>query len=113
MRHQYGFVLLVYAILVMVTVCTAIVAVYFVLNAENHQWQWNAFLASGSTAVYVFLYSVFYFFYKTQMSGFLQVAFYFGYMFLFCCGLFFSCGTIGVWGAGLFVRKIYSSLKID
>jgi len=98
---------------VLVTVCTSIVAVYFVLTAENHQWQWNAFLASGSTAVYVFLYSIFYFFYKTQMTGFLQVAFYFGYMFLFCTGLFFACGTVGVWGAGFFVRKIYSSLKID
>ena len=111
--YVYGFMLLVYLILAMVTVCTTIVAVYFVLNAENYRWQWIAYLSAGSTSVYVFLYSVFYFFYKTQMTGLLQVSFYFGYMFLFCCALFFMCGTIGVWGAGMFVRKIYSNVKIN
>jgi transmembrane 9 superfamily member 3 len=78
--YVYGFMLLVYSILSMVTVCTTIVAVYFVLNAENYHWQWVAFCSAGSTSGYVFLYSIFYFFYKTQMSGLLQISFYFGYM---------------------------------
>ena len=78
--YVYGFMLLVYLILATVTVCTTIVSVYFVLNAENHHWQWLAFLSAGSTAGYVFLYSVLYFLFKTQMTGFLQAAFYFGYM---------------------------------
>lgn len=111
--YVYGFMLLVYIILVMVTVCTTIVAVYFVLSSENYHWQWLSFLSAGSTSVYVFLYSIFYFFYKTKMTGLLQVAFYFGYMFLFCVALFFMCGTVGVWGARWFVNKIYGSVKID
>jgi len=111
--YVYGFMLLVYAILSMVTVCTTIVAVYFVLNAENYHWQWIAFTSAGSTAGYVFLYSVFYFFYKTQMSGLLQVSYYFGYMGLFCSALFLMTGTIGVWGASMFVNKIYRNVKID
>ena len=78
--YVYGFMLLVYAILTLVTICTTIVSVYFVLNAENYNWQWIAFLSSGSTAGYVFLYSIFYFYFKTQMSGLLQVSFYFGNM---------------------------------
>ena len=78
--YVYGFMLLVYLILVMVTVCTTIVAVYFILNAENPHWLWMAMTSAGSTAAYVFLYSIFYFFFKTQMTGFLQVCFYFGYM---------------------------------
>jgi len=97
----------------MVTVCTTIVAVYFILSAENYRWQWLSFLAAGSTSFYVFLYSIFYFYYKTKMTGLLQISFYFGYMFLFCVAMFFMCGTIGVWGAGTFVKKIYSSVKID
>lgn len=97
----------------MVTVCTTIVSVYFVLNAENYHWQWIAFASAGSTSGYVFLYSIFYFFYKTQMTGLLQVSFYFGYMFLFSLTLFFMCGTLGSWGAGMFVRKIYRDVKID
>jgi transmembrane 9 superfamily protein 3 len=78
--YVYGFMLLVYTILTLVTICTTIVAVYFVLNAENYHWQWIAFGSAGFTSVYVFLYAVFYFFYKTQMTGLLQVSYYFGYM---------------------------------
>ena len=78
--YVYGFVLLVYGILAMVTICTTIVSVYFILNSENHHWWWVSFMSAGSTAIYVFLYSIFYFLYKTQMSGFLQISFYFGYM---------------------------------
>ena len=78
--YVYGFMLLVYAILAMVTICTTIVTVYFVLNSENHHWQWIAFFSAGSIAGYVYLYSIFYFFFKTQMTGLLQISFYFGYM---------------------------------
>ena len=37
-------------------------------------------------ALYVFLYSVHYFFMKTKMTGFFQTAFYFGYTLMFCLG---------------------------
>jgi len=111
--YVYGFMLLVYTILSLVTICTTIVAVYFILNAENYNWQWIALSSSGSTSVYVFLYSVFYFYYKTQMTGLLQIAYYFGYMSLFCVALFFMCAALGVWGANLFVNKIYRNVKID
>ena len=40
--------------------------------------QWTAFGASASTALYVFLYSVHYFVFKTRMNGFFQTSFYFG-----------------------------------
>lgn len=78
--YVYGFMLLVYIILSLVTISTTIVAVYFVLNSENHQWQWISLGCAGSSSFYVMLYSIFYFIYKTQMSGLLQVSFYFGYM---------------------------------
>lgn len=78
--YVYGFMLLVYVILATVTICTTIVATYFVLNSENHHWQWVSYASAGSTSAYVFLYSIFYFLYKTQMTGLLQVSYYFGYM---------------------------------
>lgn len=111
--YVYGFMLLVYGILVLVTICTAIVSTYFILNSENYHWQWLSFISSGSTAAYVFVYSCYYFFFKTQMTGMLQTSFYFGYTALFCISLFLMCGAIGSWGAGIFVRKIYRNVKID
>jgi hypothetical protein len=32
---------------------------------------------------------------------------------LFCLAMSFMCGAIGVWGASIFVRKIYRNVKID
>ncbi|KAK9858026.1 hypothetical protein WJX84_004925 [Apatococcus fuscideae] len=111
--YVYGFMLLVFLILLIVTVCISIVATYFLLNAENYHWQWTAFASSASTAFYVFLYSVHYFFHKTKMTGFFQTSFYFGYTSMFCLGLGTMCGAIGYLGSSMFVRRIFRNIKCD
>lgn len=111
--YVYGFMLLVFLILMVVTVCVTIVCTYFLLNAEDYRWQWTSFLAAASTAGYVYLYSFYYFFFKTKMYGLFQTSFYFGYMALFSMALGIMCGTFGYLGTSVFVRKIYSTVKID
>lgn len=111
--YVYGFMLLVVLILIIVTVCVTIVCTYFLLNAEDYRWQWTSFLSAASTAGYVYLYAIYYFFFKTKMYGLFQTAFYFGYMALFSLALGVLCGTVGYVGSSLFVRKIYSTVKID
>merc|ERR1712130_1065177 len=64
--YVYGFMLLVFLILVIVTVCVTIVGTYFLLNAENYHWQWTSFLSAASTSIYVAVYSIHYFFKKTK-----------------------------------------------
>jgi len=111
--YVYGFMLLVFLILLTVTVCVTIVCTYFLLNAEDYRWQWTSFLSAGSTAGYVYFYSFYYFFFKTKMYGLFQTTFYFGYMALFSLALGLMCGTLGYVGTALFVRRIYSTVKID
>lgn len=89
---MYGFMLFVFLILIIVTVCVTIVGTYFLLNAENYHWQWTSFFSAASTAVYVYLYSIYYYYVKTKMSGFFQTSFYFGYTLMFCLGLGILCG---------------------
>jgi len=111
--YVYGFMLLVFLILLTVTICVTIVCTYFLLNAEDYRWQWTSFLSAGSTAGYVYFYSFYYFFFKTKMYGLFQTCFYFGYMALFSLGLGLMTGTLGYMGTSLFVRRIYSTVKID
>jgi len=111
--YVYGFMLLVFFILTVVTICVTIVCTYFLLNAEDYRWQWTSFLAAGSTSGYVYMYSIYYFFFKTKMYGLFQTTFYFGYMALFSLSLGLMCATLGYIGTSLFVRKIYSTVKID
>uniref|UniRef100_A0A7C9AX15 Transmembrane 9 superfamily member n=1 Tax=Opuntia streptacantha TaxID=393608 RepID=A0A7C9AX15_OPUST len=111
--YVYGFMLLVFLILIIVTVCVTIVGTYFLLNAENYHWQWTSFFSAASTAIYVFLYSVYYYHVKTKMSGFFQTSFYFGYTLMLCLGLGILCGAVGYLGSNLFVRRIYRNIKCD
>ena len=111
--YVYGFFLLVFCILVIVTLCITIVGTYFLLNAENHKWQWTAFNSAASVAGYVYLYSIYYFAFKTKMTGFFQTCFYFGYTAMFCLALGITTGAIGYCGASAFVRKIYRNIKVD
>jgi len=111
--YVYGFMLLVFIILIIVTVCVTIVGTYFLLNAENYHWQWTSFFSAASTATYVYLYSIYYYFMKTKMSGFFQTTFYFGYTLMFCLGLGIMCGAIGYLGSSTFVRRIYRNIKCD
>eukprot|EP00252_Welwitschia_mirabilis_P021822 TRINITY_DN5713_c0_g1_i3.p1 TRINITY_DN5713_c0_g1~~TRINITY_DN5713_c0_g1_i3.p1 ORF type:complete len:589 (-),score=72.83 TRINITY_DN5713_c0_g1_i3:295-2061(-) len=111
--YVYGFMLLVFLILIIVTVCVTIVGTYFLLNAENYHWQWTSFFSAASTACYVYLYSIYYYYMKTKMSGFFQTSFYFGYTLMFCLGLAILCGAVGYIGSTLFVRRIYRNIKCD
>lgn len=111
--YVYGFMLLVFVILLVVTASVAIVSSYFLLNAEDHRWPWTSFLLSASTAFYVFLYAIYFFIFKTKMSGFFMTTFYFAYMILFCLGLGILCGTVGYVATMKFVRRIYRFGKME
>ncbi|KAJ8979583.1 hypothetical protein NQ317_019158 [Molorchus minor] len=173
--YVYGFMLLVFIILMIVTVCVTIVCTYFLLNAEDYRWQWTSFLAAASTSAYVYVYAFLLFLLQNQvdfvrnslylslvvfeivfekqtrfqlfkcgqislnhknykpavwtfrfstnctiffamdkmMYGLFQTAFYFGHMALFSGVLGIICGTVGYIGTSIFVRKIYSTVKID
>ena len=111
--YVYGFMLLVFAIMVVVTACVAVVGTYFLLNAENYHWQWTSFSMAASTAGYVALYAAHYYLFKTRMSGLLQTAFYFGYTAMACLALGLMTGAVGYWAAGAFVRTIYRQVKCD
>ncbi|KAJ1621526.1 hypothetical protein T492DRAFT_1069239 [Pavlovales sp. CCMP2436] len=111
--YVYGFLLLVFAILSVVTVCVTIVVTYFLLNNEDYRWAWTSFLSGASTSIYVLAYSVYYFLFKTKMSGFFQTVFYFGYMLLFCTMLGLQCGAVGYLGCSAFVKRIYRNIKSD
>jgi transmembrane 9 superfamily protein 3 len=110
--YVYGFMLLVFVILLIVTICVTIVGTYFLLNAENYHWQWTSFFSAASTALYVYLYSIYYYHVKTKMSGFFQTSFYFGYTMMFCLGLGILCGNflllLNDWCIALFKISLMS-----
>merc|ERR1711988_1319652 len=93
--HVFGFLLLVFVILVITCAEITIVLCYFQLCGEDYHWWWRSLLTSGSSAFYLFAYSAFYFFTKLDMTGFSAGALYFGYMTCLSILFFLATGVIG------------------
>lgn len=110
--YVFGFLLLVYVILAMTCAEITVVLCYFQLCSEDYRWWWRSFLTSGSTAIYVFLYSIAYF---SRLEGnmFVTYLLYFGYMAVISFGIFLITGTIGFFSCLYFNYQIYSSIKVD
>ncbi|KAL6052447.1 Transmembrane 9 superfamily member [Balamuthia mandrillaris] len=115
--HQFyflfSFLFIVFFILILTCAEITIVMCYFQLCSEDYHWWWRAFLTSGASALYMFLYSIFYFFSKLQITKFVSAMLYFGYTFIFAMQLFLLTGAIGFFACYFFVRKIYGSIKVD
>ena len=115
--HQiyYVFGFLVAVLLILTATCAemAIVLTYFQLCNEDYRWWWRSFLCSGSAAAYLFLYSVWYFDAKLDISGGLPSLVYFGYMALASFTFFLLCGAIGFFAALWFNLQIYAAIKVD
>ncbi|GBG72242.1 hypothetical protein CBR_g11172 [Chara braunii] len=111
--YIFGFLFLVFLILIVTCAEITIVLCYFQLCSEDYHWWWRAYMTSGASALYLFLYSIFYFFTKLEITKFVSGVLYFGYMFIASYAFFVLTGTIGFYACHWFVRKIYGSVKID
>lgn len=111
--YIFGFLFLVFVILMVTCAEITIVLCYFQLCSEDYLWWWRSYLTSGSSALYLFLYATFYFFTKLEITKMVSALLYFGYMLIVSYAFFVLTGTIGFYACFWFTRLIYSSVKID
>ncbi|GKV03301.1 hypothetical protein SLEP1_g15627 [Rubroshorea leprosula] len=111
--YIFGFLFIVFVILIITCAAITIVLCYFQLCSEDYLWWWRSYLTSGSSALYLFLYAAFYFFTKLEITKPVSGVLYFGYMLIVSYAFFVLTGTIGFYACFWFTRLIYSSVKID
>ncbi|KAF3970390.1 hypothetical protein ACB098_01G098800 [Castanea mollissima] len=111
--YIFGFLFLVFVILLVTCAEITVVLCYFQLCSEDYLWWWRSYLTSGSSALYLFLYATFYFFTKLEITKLVSGILYFGYMLIASFSFFVLTGTIGFYACFWFTRLIYSSVKID
>ncbi|MBN3319201.1 TM9S1 protein, partial [Atractosteus spatula] len=109
----YGILLVVFAILLSVGACISVALTYFLLSGEDHRWWWRSVLSTGSTGIFIFLYSLFYYRNRSSMSGLVQSVEFFGYSFLTALVFALMLGTVSFWSSLAFIRYIYRNLKMD
>lgn len=109
----FGILFLAFILLVIVTSFIAVALVYFQLAREDHRWWWAAYINGGMTGLFIYVYSFYFYFHRTGMSGALQGSFYFGYMAVISFGFFLMLGSASFQCSLVFVRYIYSRIKSD
>ncbi|KAI9824707.1 MAG: hypothetical protein M1826_007285 [Phylliscum demangeonii] len=105
--YVFGFLAVVSLILGLTVVEVTVVATYLQLCSEDHHWWWRSFLVGGCSSVWVFLYSIWYFYAKLHIHGFVSSMLFFSYSLLACAVYGLLTGTIGFVAAYAFVRRIY------
>jgi len=112
--YLFSFLFGVLIILIVTSAEISIVITYLQLCNGNHRIWWRSFFNTGSIAIYLIAYSIFYYFRDlSNMKRFSSILLYFGYMAAMSITLCIFCGMIGFLASYWFVRQIYSSIRID
>merc|ERR1719486_1826974 len=111
--YVFGFLLIVFLILIITCAEITIVMCYFQLCAEDYHWWWRSFLTSGSSGLYLFIYSIVYMSTKMVMTRGVSVLLYCGYMLITAYSFFMLTGAVGFLSCWVFVRAIYGAVKVE
>ncbi|KAL8218523.1 hypothetical protein R6Q57_021896 [Mikania cordata] len=109
----YSIPCVVFILLLIMTALVSVALTYFQLAAEDHEWWWRSFFCGGSTGLFIYGYCIYYYFWRSDMTGFMQTSFYFGYMACVSYGIFLALGSVAFRASLLFVRYLYAAIKCD
>lgn len=111
--YVFGFLFIVFTILLITCIEISIVLCYFQLCSEDYRWWWRAMWTPGFSAFFLFLYSCWFFTTRGHELLFVSSLVYFVYMSLVAWGFFFATGSVGSLSCLMFTRAIYGSIKVD
>ena len=112
--YVFGFLFVVLILLVLVCAEVSLVLTYMHLCVEDWKWWWKSFFASGSVAMYIFLYSVNYLVFDLKsLSGPVSATLYLGYSLFMVLAIMLATGTVGFLSSFWFVHYLFSSVKLD
>eukprot|EP00978_Attheya_sp_CCMP212_P018836 scaffold52043_cov47-Attheya_sp.AAC.3 len=109
----FGILLFAFLLLIMVTSFITVALLYFQLAREDHRWWWITYINGGMTGLFIYVYSFYFYYKRSGMSGILQSSFYFGYMALVSFAIFLMLGSAAFHISLIFVKHIYGRIKCD
>lgn len=110
--YMFGFLFVSFLLLTLTTALVTVLLTYYSLCLENWKWQWRGFWIGGAgCALYVFLHAIL--FTKFKLGGFVTIVLYVGYSLVISLLTCLITGAVGFMSSLWFVRRIYSSIKVD
>jgi len=111
--YVYGFLVIVFCVLLITCAEITIVMIYFQLCTEDYRWRWRSFFTGGAVSFFMWLYSCYYFYTQLDMMLFVSGLVYFAYMWIGCVALFMVTGVFGYFMTSWFIHFIYAAIKVD
>lgn len=111
--YVFGFLAVAFLLWIYVCALTAVIATYYQLCYENYQWWWSSVFVPGGFGLQIFVYLTYYYFTVLDITTVTGTMIYFSYMGLLSVAYGVVSGAVGFIACMLFVRKIYSSIKLD
>lgn len=90
--YMFGFLSLVFLILLVSCIEVTMVMIYFQLCAEDYRWQWKSFLISSSSTWYILGFGIYYYYNKSKTTQleFMSGVYFFTYL-VIGLGAYFVC----------------------
>lgn len=111
--YLFGFLFLCFILVAAVSCEISILIVYVHLCQDDYRWWWPSLLAPGSSGIYLAVYAVYYYFFDLSITRFSSIVLYFGYMAIGAMLFSLVTGAVGFLASFVFVRKIYSVIKLE
>ena len=115
-KHQIYFLaaFLWISLFLFIIICAeiSIIVVFWNLCYGDYNWWWKSFLIGASPVIYFVLFSIYYFF-NLNLRRISAMIVYFGIMGLISAMSLFICGSMSVLITFVFVKTIYSRIKIN
>ncbi|XP_068661809.1 transmembrane 9 superfamily member 2-like [Aristolochia californica] len=107
-----GIWFIVFIILILLTAILSVGLTFLQLSGEDYRWWWRSLICGGSTSIFIYGYCC-YFYAKSEMTGLMQLSFFFCYNACICYAMFLMLGTVAFRASFLFVCRIYSAIKSE
>ena len=111
--YAFGFLSIAVSIVTLCMAEASIALTYFRLTAENYHWWWPTLMSGFSTGLFVFLYTCYFLFTSLPIRHIPSVLLYLGYMGMASAIVGIMMGSVAFLASYAFIRRIYSSIKVD
>ncbi|RDD45455.1 Transmembrane 9 superfamily member 2 [Trichoplax sp. H2] len=116
-NESYGYSILYFILTILLCIQISVYLCHLYLCAENYHWWWRAFLAGGSVAIFILLYSCY--FYLTRISyssnaySMTYFIVYFGYCTVLAIYFSLMTGSITFIAAFIYAKFVYQYANMD
>jgi transmembrane 9 superfamily protein 2/4 len=111
--YLMGYLLAITIFVGIISALISMIVTYLRLVSEDHRWWWKAFWDTGTTGIWLFLYSVWYLCFRLNLSGILPIIVYLTYMGMISLALGLYTGGISFLAVFWLNKTIYAAVKID